>query len=142
MRSFFGDAGGDTKCVGGDFDVVMGESIGEMGPGLDVIPRPPMRVAPGVKPSSFTAFAGRLPRVNSLISIKGFGRLEADRAARLTLDLEVLRLERDDMALPGRRGARRVARGASSSESELDEDEGEGARPLGCTGGGMDCVDE
>lgn len=60
----------------------------------------------------------------------------------MTLDLDALRLERDDIALPGRRGATRVARGASSSESESDEDEDKGARPLGCTGGGMDCVDE
>lgn len=53
------------------------------------------------------------------------------------MDLDALRLDLDDIALPGRRGAKRVARGASSSESEVDEDDEGGARPLGCVGGGM-----
>jgi hypothetical protein len=56
--SLVGDAGGDTKCVGGDFDVVIGESMmgedgSDMGVGLVVMARLPIRVAPGVNPSLF-----------------------------------------------------------------------------------------
>lgn len=138
-----GDDGGEMNLVGGDLDTTA-ESGFASRPFVDLFwLRPASKVAPCVKPSfcgiAFPGLTGGL-LTSVLMSIRGlcWGP-----------DLELLLLEFEESALPGRRGGTRDAKGASSSESELESDPEPrvGLKDtlvfdfVGGRGAGTDCVD-
>lgn len=120
VARFTGDEGGEMNRVGGDLDTIDGLLITLLPDEISVMPgvNPSslFRAAPGDEPN--VGSPGLRPPVSSLMSMRGF---VLDRAGRLTLDLEC-RADAEDIALPGLRGATRVARGASSSESESESE--------------------